>query len=183
MNLYFRLMMLRWRVRSRRRLELSETARTPFRVLPTDLDLLGHMNNGKYLSIMDVGRMDLLIRSGFWDVLRKMGWYPVVAGQTITYRRSLRLGQRFDLYTRLIGLDDRWGYVEQTICIGPTVYAQAVIRTRFLKQSGGSVEHDELRDALGDDPVAQLLVPEPVRHWTESLRGTGTEYVPANKDA
>jgi acyl-CoA thioesterase FadM len=180
-NLYFRLMLLRWRSRTRRRLKLTDTVRTPFRVVPTDLDLLGHMNNGKYLSILDVGRLDLLIRTGVWDALRSRGWYPVVAGQTITYRRSLTLGQRFDLYTRLIGFDDRWGYVEQTFCVGTTIHAQAVVRTRFLKRSGGSVDHDELEAMVGGFPPS-LEVPEPVRQWTASLRVAEPEYVPANED-
>ena len=32
------------------------------RVLPNDLDLLWHMNNGRYLSLMDQGRVDLMVR-------------------------------------------------------------------------------------------------------------------------
>ncbi len=47
-----------------------------FRVLPTDLDVLGHMNNGVYLSIMDLGRMDLLQRSGIWSRLFGAGIFP-----------------------------------------------------------------------------------------------------------
>jgi hypothetical protein len=162
-NLYFRLMLVQWRSRFRRRLELTDTVRTPFRVAPTDLDVLG------------------LIRTGFWAALRSRGWYPVVAGQTITYRRSLKLGQRFDLYTRMIGFDDRWGYVEQTFCVGTTIHAQAVVRTRILKRSGGSVDHDELEAMVGGFP-ASLVVPDPVRQWTASLRIAEPEYVPANED-
>lgn len=164
MNLLLRLLLLRLRVSRGRRLSVWETAHTRFRVLPTDLDLLFHMNNGKYLSILDVGRMDLLLRSGVWRALRTQGWYPVVAGQTITYRRSLKLGQQFDLYTRMLGFDDRWGYVEQTFCVGDTVYAQAVVRSRFLKESGGSVEHDELARLVGGFPD-ELVVPEELKAW------------------
>ncbi|NCD21010.1 MAG: thioesterase, partial [Actinobacteria bacterium] len=55
MNLVFRLWWLRLRARRRGQLSVWDVARTPFRVLPTDLDLLFHMNNGKYLSILDLG--------------------------------------------------------------------------------------------------------------------------------
>ncbi|WP_030106907.1 acyl-CoA thioesterase [Actinoalloteichus caeruleus] len=174
MNLYLRLLLLRWRMRRRRRLSVWDVARTPFRVTVADLDLLRHMNNGKYLSILDLGRMDLMVRSGFWEKLVRAGWYPVVAGQTIPYRRSLRLGQRFDLYTRVVGFDDRWAYLEQTFCVGRTVYAQAVVRSRFLRRSGGSVDHDELAELVGGFPE-RLRVPAWMREWAEHTR-VDTEF-------
>ena len=93
MNKYWRLLWLFLRHRARPRLGIWDTARTPFRVLPTDLDLLRHMNNGTYLTLMDLGRMDLMLRSGVWKIVSDQGWYPVVAGQTISYRRSLDPGR------------------------------------------------------------------------------------------
>ena len=61
MNLYWRMLLLRLRWLRARRISIWDTARTPFRVVPTDLDLLRHMNNGKYLTLMDLGRMDLMV--------------------------------------------------------------------------------------------------------------------------
>jgi acyl-CoA thioesterase FadM len=84
---------------------------TPFRVWPSDLDTLLHMNNGKYLSIMDLGRMDLMLRSGTWPRLKAAGWYPVLAGQTIAYYRSLNPWKTFEVHTRILGFDDRWGFL------------------------------------------------------------------------
>ncbi len=169
MNLYLRLLLLRLRTPRRPRLGAWDVARTSFRVVPTDLDLLGHVNNGKYLTLMDVARIDLLTRAGVWAALRARGWYPVVAGQTITYRRSLRLGQRFDVVSRAIGIDDRWVYVEQTFCVGEEVYARAVVRSRFLKRSGGSVERAELEELCGPAPVG-LELPAWVQDWTDATR-------------
>ena len=169
MNLYFRLLLLWLRNRRQAPMDLWGTAKTPFRVLPTDLDPLGHMTNSRYLTIMDVGRIDLMMRSGFWTKMKEQGWYPVVAGQTITYRKSLQPGRRFELHTRIIGFDDRWGYLEQTFRAGTTVYAQAYVRTRFLKRSGGSVEHDELEAFAGGFP-ASLEVPEWLLQWTAASR-------------
>jgi len=174
MNLYFRLLLLWLRLRRRGPLELWDTVETPFRVVPTDLDPLGHMTNGRYLTIMDVGRIDLMMRSGFWSKMKAQGWYPVVAGQTITYRKSLRPWQLFELRTRVLGFDERWGYIEQTFCVGSTVYAQAFVRTRFLKKSGGSVEHDELEKMAGGFP-AELQVPEWLLEWTAATRLNGAK--------
>ncbi|MCP3425138.1 acyl-CoA thioesterase [Rothia sp. AR01] len=171
MNLYLRLLLLRLRAKRAPALDLWDTAETPLRVAFTDLDLLRHMNNGKYLSILDVGRMDLLLRSGLWKKLRGRGWYPVVAGQTITYRKSLTLGQRFNLATRILGFDDRWAYVEQVFHAGSSVYAHAVVRTRFLRDSGGSVDHDELADFIGGFPV-ERMVPDWMQEWTAATQNS-----------
>ncbi|WP_300078618.1 acyl-CoA thioesterase [Propioniciclava sp.] len=168
MNLFGRLLLLFLRWRKREPLGLWDTAVTPFRVVPSDLDVLGHMNNGKYLSLMDLGRMDLMLRSGFWAKVREQGWYPVVAGQTITYRKSLNLGQAFELSTAVLGFDDRWVFMEQTFTSGDVVYAHAVVRARFLKQSGGSVDHDELAELAGGYPDLQL--PDWLHGWTESTK-------------
>jgi acyl-CoA thioesterase FadM len=169
MNLYFRLLLVWLRSRRRGPMDLWDTATTPFRVVPTDLDPLGHMTNGRYLTIMDVGRVELMMRSGIWSKMREQGWYPVVAGQTITYLKSLRPWQVFEVRTRVLGFDDRWGYIEQTFCVGSTVYAQAFVRTRFLKKSGGSVEHDELEQLAGGFP-ADLQVPEWLLQWPAATR-------------
>lgn len=169
MNLFFRLVWVRLAALWRGRVGLWDRVRTPFRVVPTDLDVLFHMNNGKYLSLLDLGRMDLMLRSGFWKQASRRGWYPVVAGQTITYRRSLKLGQRFDLHTQILGMDERWIFLEQHFVVDGQVHAQAVIRARFLKKSGGSVMPDEVAEIAGQMP-AGLTVPQWVLDWADATR-------------
>jgi hypothetical protein len=46
------------------RIGLLEESAVGFRVLPGDLDVNVHLNNGRYLALMDLGRFDLLIRAG-----------------------------------------------------------------------------------------------------------------------
>lgn len=167
MNLYFRLLVFMIRVRVRSRLSMWDTSRVSFRVNPLDLDVQRHMNNGRYLTLMDLGRMDLMIRSGFWKRVTEKGWYPVIAGQSITYRRSLTVGQRFDLSSRVIGHDDRWVYMEQVFRVGDVVHADAIIRARFLRRTGGSVDIQEVLDLAGPVPES-LRVPDWVVDWNES---------------
>ena len=164
MNMYLRLLLFLLRVRAKSPLGIWDTSRASFRVNPADLDVQRHMNNGRYLSIMDLGRMDLMLRSGFWKRITDAGWYPVVAGQTITYRRSLTLGQRFELATRVIGYDERWIYMEQVFRRGDTVIADAIVRARFLRSSGGSVDVQEVLDLVGQPP-ADLVLPDWAETW------------------
>jgi len=169
MNLYLRLISFRVLSRRRSRLELWDTAVTPFRVTLSDLDLLGHINNSKYLAIMDLARLDLMMRSGWWDKFRRQGWFPVVAGQTITYRKSLKLGQRFEVESRILGMDERWFYVQQVFRSEGAAYAHALVRARFLKKSGGSVEHDEMGEFLGGLPE-WLDIPAWIGPWTAATK-------------
>ena len=73
MKLWFRLMLTFLISRSRTPCGLMDTCVTPFRVLPTDLDLLGHVNNGVYFQLMDLGRVDFMLRSGYWQRFQQRG--------------------------------------------------------------------------------------------------------------
>lgn len=169
MNLFFRLLWLSVRSRFGPRLSLWGTARTRFRVVPTDLDVLRHMNNGVYLSILDLGRTDLMLRSGFAKKIKDAGWYPVVAGQTISYKRSLKLWQSFEVQTRMLGIDERSSYLEQTFVSRGEVYARAVIQARFLRRTGGSVTIAELDELVGGIP-ADVQLPGWVTEWSVANR-------------
>ena len=147
-----------------RRLGHYDVARTRFCVLPTDLDIFKHMNNGVYLSIFDIGRFDLLQRSGVWKVFNDRGWYPVVASETITFRKSLTLWTRFTVESRILGFDAKAVYVEQRAIVNGEIYAQAFIRGRFLSRKGGTVGIDDLLDAVGPVPHDDTL-PEWLVQW------------------
>lgn len=140
-------------------------SRLPLRVLPTDLDILKHVNNGVYFSLFDLGRFDLMMRSGMWDTFEEHGWYPVVAAETITFRRSLTLWQRFTVESRILGFDDRAFYLEHRAVVRGEVYTRAFIRARFLRKSGGTVPVQELLDAIGHDDSRDLTVPDWLVRW------------------
>ncbi|MEV8358044.1 acyl-CoA thioesterase [Microbacterium sp. NPDC076895] len=153
MNVMWRTMLVMWRARRRKRREglASPTgvARIRLTTLPTDIDILRHMNNGRYLSLFDLGRWDLLIRSGLLDAMREQGWYAVVSSETISFRKSLQLWQRFDVESRFIGHDDKALYLEHRAVVNGEIFARAIIRSRMLKRSGGTVTHDEFFAAVG----------------------------------
>ncbi len=153
MNLLWRTLLVLARARRllRRRGAVPPTTvgRIRVTVLPTDIDILRHMNNGRYLSVFDLGRWDLLVRTGLLDTMRENGWYPVVSSETVTFRKSLELWQRFDIETRFLGHDDRALYLEHRAVVRGEIYARAIIRARMLKRSGGTLGHDELFAAVG----------------------------------
>lgn len=143
--------MRRARRRLRREGPIEPTAVGRIRVttLPTDIDLLRHMNNGRYLSLFDLGRWDLLIRTGMFDAMKSRRWYAVVSSETVTFRKSLELWQRFDIESRLLGHDDRAIYLEHRAVVDGEIYARVIVRSRMLKRGGGRVSQEELFAAVG----------------------------------
>lgn len=150
--------------------------RIRLRTLPTDIDLLRHMNNGRYASLFDLGRFDLLIRTGLWDAMNARDWYAVVASETVTFRKSLQLWQPFDVESRLYGHDDKAVYQIHRAVVDGEIYAEMYVRARFLRKGGGVVNTDELFAALGrPDDLPPL--PEWLSDWAAgaALPSTRTE--------
>lgn len=153
MNVIWRTILItqlaRRRLRREGRIEPTAVGVVRLTTLPTDLDVLRHMNNGRYLSLFDLGRWDLLIRTGMADVMRRYGWYAVVSSETITFRKSLNPWQRFDVESRMVGHDDKAVYLEHRAVVAGEVYARAIIRARMMRRSGGTLPHHELFAAIG----------------------------------
>ncbi|KQY96782.1 4-hydroxybenzoyl-CoA thioesterase [Microbacterium sp. Root53] len=170
MNVIWRtlIVMLRARLRRRREGPLPMTAvgRVRLTTLPTDIDVLRHMNNGRYLSLFDLGRWDLMIRTDLMATMDERGWYPVVSSETVTFRKSLNLWQRFEVQTRWIGHDDRALYLEHRAVVRGEIYASAVIRARMLRRTGGTVPLEEVLAAV-DLPDELPEVPAWLHEWAE----------------
>lgn len=149
MNLFLRLLLLFLTAWLRPRCDVFGPSRKRFIVWPADLDVLGHVNNGVYLSMLDVARVDMMLRSGMIWTLRRRGFYPVVAAQTIRFRRSLRLLQSFEVETTVLGWDERAFLLQHHFLRSGELMAEAVVRSRFLKRTGGGVSPQELLEVLG----------------------------------
>jgi len=165
-NLLIRLLHALFAARFRAACFALGPCRTPFRVWPGDLDVLLHVNNGVYLSMLDVARVDLLLRSGALRRLRARGYYPVVAAQTIRYRRSLRPFERFEVETRIVGWDEYAFLVTHAFFRRGELMAEAVVRIRFLERRGARPTAAEVLRALelsGPSPA----LPDAVAAWND----------------
>lgn len=151
MNLWLRLSWVWLRTRFAKKLAVLEPSRLSLLVCPNDLDVYGHLNNGRYLALMDLGRIDLIWRSKLADLVYKRKWYPLVAGVTIRYRRPLRLFQGFTLVTRVASWDSKWIYVEQLFVHRGKAIARAIVRG-ILRGPEDSIPTAQVLEALGLDP-------------------------------
>ncbi len=131
MNLILRLIRVFVMALFRSRIKVLDESRLGFRVWPNDLDLNLHMNNGRYLTVMDLGRLDLAARLGLFRRMAGHGWRPVTRTATIHFRNSLLPFQKYRLVTRLVCWDDKWTYLEQRFEAKGEVVALAYIKLLF----------------------------------------------------
>ncbi len=128
----------------------NEKSVITMRVWPTDLDFLWHVNNGVYFSLMDFGRWNMVFRNGLFDLVTKKGWYVVVAGETIKFKKSLELWEKFELHTETIGHDERYFFIQQKFMRDGELIASGIVKTRFLKRKGGTVPVQDVLDLFKD---------------------------------
>jgi len=95
------------------------------RCWPQDIDLFIEMNNGRILTIFDLGRMSLAHRVGLITALREKRWGLTMAGSTVRYRKRIRPFVKFEMRSRALGWDDKFFYLEQSMWIGPMQNAAA----------------------------------------------------------
>jgi acyl-CoA thioesterase FadM len=87
MKMLLRLLWLMITQSFRSRVGILDPTETTVRVYPNDLDIFLHVNNGVYRTYADLGRTDLMLRSNIFNLIRKQGWYPVVAAETIQFKK------------------------------------------------------------------------------------------------
>ena len=164
MNLWLRLLHLIIAAFFRPKLDaVRDVSRLDFRVWPHDLDTSLHMNNGRYWTLMDLGRTDIMIRSGLWRSVLRNGWVPVVGAGQIRFRRELRPFQAFRLETRIVTWFDAQLVMEHRLISkardgSPVLNAIALVRAGLYDRRARSfVAMDRLLEELGLEGVP----PEP----------------------
>lgn len=165
MNLYFRLLILLVRLIGLPRTGLFEESRVSFRVLPTDCDVNLHMNNGRYLAFMDLGRLHLVAQIGLLGIILRRRWGAALGAAEINFIRPLAPFQKFELVTRLVTWDEKYAYMEQRFESRGVLCAHAFVKGLFLDRDR-RVEPSEVSAALGTAAVPPQM-PEELRIWVE----------------
>jgi len=171
MNLYVRLIKVLLSSLWRPTLGLLEESLVEFRVWPGDLDVNLHMTNGRYLALMDLGRVDLLLRMGALRLVVRRGWRPVAGSAAIRFRRPLKPFQKFELRTRIVCWDLRWVFFEQRIECGGKVAAEGLVRA-MVWSVAGAVPTGEILAAMGKEAPSPPL-PRSIQLWAEFEGRTG----------
>lgn len=158
MNLYFRMIWLFIRLPFMKKLQNPlDVTRLKLRVLFNDLDLNCHMNNGRYLTIMDLGRFHLTYLNGILGKSIKKGWLPVLGSAKIHYLKPLNCFDQYILESKVIYWDDKWIYLEQSFIKKKQLCATAIVKALFTSKHG-KIPSDKIM-ALLDKPVQKPSIP------------------------
>ena len=166
MNLWLRLVRVWLAARRRPSLTTDDVSVIRVRVWPHDLDLWGHVNGGRYLTLSDLGRLDFSVRTGLFAVVRSHRWTMPMGAAALRFRRPVRLFQICDLHTRIVGWDDKWGYMETRFVRNDRTVATVVAKA-MVRGSDGAVSPERLLGLLGFDGDP-LPVPEHIRRWVDA---------------
>lgn len=136
MNLFFRLLLVFIKASlAKNKADLFEPTLIRSRVMLTDQDMFAHMTNSRYFSFSDLAIINYVVRTGCWSKLRKRGWSPVVAAESVTFLRMLRAHQKFSVETRLVGWDERYLCLEHRFVKDAQTTAIVRIAARFASRN------------------------------------------------
>ena len=133
---------------------------------PVDLDIWRELNNGRTLTIYDLGRIPLAQRTGLVSALRANGWRMTMAGVTARYRRRVVMFDRVEMHSGVIGHDGRFVYLQQSMWKGGDALSSVVYRVAVVGDNG-IVPTDQVSAALGV-PDWQPEMPDWVNKWAEA---------------
>ena len=155
-----------WRHRHDPALPLGGTHESQHICWPWDLDFWGELNNGRTLTLYDLGRLPWAGRIGLIGALRANRWAMTVAGSSVRYRRRVRAFDRITMRTRSLGWDARFFYSEQAMWVRGECASHALIRAAVTDRKG-IVPPTRALAAMGHpDPSPPL--PDWVLAWTQA---------------
>lgn len=132
---------------------------------PWDIDPWLELNNGRTLTLYDLGRVPLAVRCGLTRALRANRWGLTVAGSSVRYRRRVRAFHRVELRSAFIGRDARFLYVQQAMYRAGEALSAGLFRGAVTEASG-IVATDRVVAALGNPELPTL--PAWAAAWAEA---------------
>lgn len=168
MNLYLRLLWTWIAARFKPAIRMGDTIEMSLRVWPGDLDINGHMNNGRYMTITDLAVIEYFTRAGFLPIALRRGWRPMLGGSMISFRRGLKPFRRYTLRFSIRCWDERWNYFLFEFEHAGKIMASGLAKGAVVGREG-IVHNRDTYGALGLDGVSPPF-PAPISAWIEADR-------------
>ncbi|TNC72409.1 acyl-CoA thioesterase [Rubellimicrobium roseum] len=169
----FRLAFQLWRHRADPPLPLLGMHESRHVCWPWDLDIFLELNNGRTLTLYDLGRIPWFRRIGLHPVLRQERWQVAIVGASVRWRRRVHAMERLTMRTRALGWDERFLYSEQALWRADGECASHVLIRAAVSNAQGIVPTARVLAALGHDApspplppwAAEWVVAESLRPW------------------
>ena len=109
---------------------LSETSSLKFTVWLTDIDV-SIMNHAAMMSVFESGRIDFMVRTGFFKLASKKRWYVPNSSISIQFFRPLKVFQNAVVTTRVFHMTDNFIFIEQKITREGKDIALCVVKSKI----------------------------------------------------
>jgi len=164
---FVRMFKVLWQTRNAPPLSFNEAHVSHHRCWPWDIDMWMELNNGRTLTLLDLGRIPLVLRTGLVGALRKKRWGLTMAGVSVRYRRRIRTFEGFSMRSRAICWDDRFMYLEQCMVKNDGEVANHALYRAAVTDANGIVAPARVLEAMGSDAVSPPM-PDWVANWIKA---------------
>jgi acyl-CoA thioesterase FadM len=135
--------------RYRSAIGIHDASHLNFRVWFTDVDI-AIMNHAALMTVLEAGRLDFMVRCGFFRIARKNKWYVPSAAISVQFMRPLKLFQKAGMITRVIHVNEQWIYLEQQVIRNDRVIAVAIVKST-VKKGREKLNLHEIVKQLGNE--------------------------------
>lgn len=135
------------------------------RVWPHQIDFNLHMNNAKYLNVMEAARWTLFRHNGWFKHLFEKRINLVVASLEITFIRELNLFTGYEIHTKLTSWDEKYIYFEQRLMVKGKLYGHALVKMAGVRK-GKRALTPEICEAVSVD-FNQAEMKDAITRWSE----------------
>ncbi len=146
-------------------LALTETHVSRHICWPWDLDLWLELNNGRAMTLYDLGRSANAQRVGLVRAIARQRWGMTMAGSTVRFRRRIRGFERFEMRSRAVCWDDRFIYLEQSMWKRDGECASHVLFRAAVTDRNGIVPPARVLAAMGLAGAPSPEMPGWIRAW------------------
>lgn len=138
MNLYFRLIIIIISSLFSKRVRCDDKTVTRWRVLPNDIDVYGHMNNGRYLTLLSLAAMGAVIRTGLMKSSMKRGYLFIFDQSQVQWIRPLKLFEKYTIEVQMVHCEGRYLYATGSFMktngkIAAKIHYRCCLKTRTGK--------------------------------------------------
>jgi len=134
---------------------------------PWDLDGFLELNNGRSLTLYDLGRFPLAKRVGLLKALRENHWGLTMAGVSVRWRARIRMFERFEMRSKAVGWDDKFVYLDQSMWKRNGTCASQALYRSAVTDKNGIVPPEKVMKAMGKDNPSPAL-PDWVQSWVDA---------------
>ncbi|MDF1764519.1 MAG: acyl-CoA thioesterase [Oleibacter sp.] len=136
-----------------------------YRVWPHQIDYNLHLNNAKYLTLLEHARWNHFIDIGKFKPMFDQRLNVVIAALEISFIRELGLFTKFEIHSRFVTWDEKYMYIEQRLIVKGKLYGHVTVKLAGVRK-GKRVMPEQICEVLGIDYALGTPVPY-IENWAE----------------